>query len=125
MEFCKEEFKSEVKNNLKVLFRRSIEDASQVQLFQAVAYAVKDYIVDMWMETHKQYEKQDAKTVYYLSMEFLMPALPGRADRAVPSRKQNPPDAASIPPVVSSAIPTPSLAPPSLPSDRRQRASFP
>ena len=72
MEFCKEEFKSEVKNNLKVLFRRSIEDASKVQLFQAVAYAVKDYIVDMWMETHKQYEKQDAKTVYYLSMEFLM-----------------------------------------------------
>ena len=72
MEFSKEEFKKEVTNNLKVLFRRSIEDASQVQLFQAVAYAVKDYIVDMWMETHKQYEKQDAKTVYYLSMEFLM-----------------------------------------------------
>ena len=72
MEFCKEEFKKEVTNNLKVLFRRGIEDASQVQLFQAVAYAVKDYIVDMWMETHKQYEKQDAKTVYYLSMEFLM-----------------------------------------------------
>ncbi len=72
MEFCKEEFKKEVTDNLKVLFRRSIEDASQVQLFQAVAFAVKDYIVDMWMETHKQYEKQDAKTVYYLSMEFLM-----------------------------------------------------
>ena len=72
MTFCKEEFKKEVTNNLKVLFRRSIDDASQVQLFQAVAYAVKDYIVDMWMETHKQYEKQDAKTVYYLSMEFLM-----------------------------------------------------
>lgn len=72
MTFHKEEFKKEVTNNLKVLFRRSIEDASQVQLFQAVAFAVKDYIVDMWMETHKQYEKQDAKTVYYLSMEFLM-----------------------------------------------------
>ncbi len=72
MEFCKEEFKKEVTNNLKILFRRSIEDASQVQLFQAVAFAVKDYIVDMWMETHKQYEEQDAKTVYYLSMEFLM-----------------------------------------------------
>ena len=72
MEFCKEDFKKQVTNNLKVLFRRSIEDASKVQLFQAVAYAVKDYIVDMWIETHKQYEKQDAKTVYYLSMEFLM-----------------------------------------------------
>ena len=72
MKFCKEEFKQEVKDNLKTLFRRSIEDATQVQLFQAVAFAVKDYIVDMWMETHKQYEVQDAKTVYYLSMEFLM-----------------------------------------------------
>ncbi len=72
MKFCKEEFKQEVKDNLKTLFRRSIEDATQVQLFQAVAFAVKDYIVDMWMETHKQYEEKDAKTVYYLSMEFLM-----------------------------------------------------
>ncbi len=72
MKFCKEEFKQEVKDNLKTLFRRSIEDATQVQLFQAVAFAIKDYIVDMWMETHKQYEEQDAKTVYYLSMEFLM-----------------------------------------------------
>ena len=72
MEFRKEEFKQEVKDNLKTLFRRSIKDATQVQLFQAVAFAVKDYIVDMWMETHKQYEEQDAKTVYYLSMEFLM-----------------------------------------------------
>ncbi len=72
MTFNKEEFKLEVKDNLKTLFRRSIEDATQVQLFQAVAFAVKDYIVDMWMETHKQYEEQDAKTVYYLSMEFLM-----------------------------------------------------
>jgi len=72
MTFHKEEFKQEVKDNLKTLFRRSIEDATQVQLFQAVAFAVKDYIVDMWMETHKQYEEQDAKTVYYLSMEFLM-----------------------------------------------------
>ena len=72
MTFSKEEFKQEVKDNLKTLFRRSIEDATQVQLFQAVAFAVKDYIVDMWMETHRQYEQQDAKTVYYLSMEFLM-----------------------------------------------------
>ncbi|MCH5273544.1 MAG: glycogen/starch/alpha-glucan phosphorylase [Lachnospiraceae bacterium] len=72
MEFRKEEFKKEVTNNLKALFRRGIEDATRVQLFQAVAFAVKEYIVDMWMETHKQYEKQDAKIVYYLSMEFLM-----------------------------------------------------
>ena len=72
MEFNKEGFKKDVVYNLKALFRKSIEDATQIQLFQAVAFSVKDYIIDMWMETHKQYEKDDVKTVYYLSMEFLM-----------------------------------------------------
>lgn len=72
MVFSKEDFKKDVIYNLKTLYRRNIEDATQVQLFQAVAFSVKDYIIDMWMATHKQYEKQDAKTVYYLSMEFLM-----------------------------------------------------
>ena len=72
MEFKKEKFKKEVEDNLKMLFRRTVEDASQQQLFQAVAYAIKDYIVDLWMATYKEQEKQDAKTVYYLSMEFLM-----------------------------------------------------
>ena len=41
-------------------------------MFQAVSYAIKDMIVDNWMTTQKQYEKDDPKTVYYLSMEFLM-----------------------------------------------------
>jgi len=72
MAFNKEAFKKDVVYNLKALFRRSIDDATQVQMFQAVAFSVKDYIIDMWMETHKQYEEKDAKTVYYLSMEFLM-----------------------------------------------------
>lgn len=56
---------------MKVLFRKSIEEADKQQIFQAVSYAVKDFIVDQWMATHKTYEEQDAKTVYYLSMEFL------------------------------------------------------
>ncbi|MBO5198030.1 MAG: glycogen/starch/alpha-glucan phosphorylase [Lachnospiraceae bacterium] len=89
MEFNKEEFKSKVVENLKVLFRRSVEDANQQQIFQAVAYAVKDNIVDQWIATHKEYEKQDVKTVYYLSMEFLMGRALGniiinlRADKAI------------------------------------------
>lgn len=56
---------------MKVLFRKSIKEADDQQLFQAVSYAVKDIIVDQWMATHKKYEEKDAKTVYYLSMEFL------------------------------------------------------
>ena len=71
-EISKEEFKQSVVDNLKVLFRRSVEDADQQQLFQAVAYATKDIIIDQWMASHKEFEKQDKKIVYYLSMEFLM-----------------------------------------------------
>ncbi len=61
-----------MKSNLRALFRKDIDEATGQQIFQAVAYATKDYIVDMWIATHKKYEEQDAKTVYYLSMEFLM-----------------------------------------------------
>lgn len=68
----KEEFKKDVIDYVKVLYRKSIEEANQQQLFQAVSYAVKDIVVDQWIATHKEYEKQDVKTVYYLSMEFLM-----------------------------------------------------
>ena len=71
-EISKEEFKKNVTDNLKVLFRRSVEDADQQQLFQAVAYATKDIVIDQWMASLKQIEKEDKKIVYYLSMEFLM-----------------------------------------------------
>ena len=70
--FNKEEFKKTVKNNVKRLYRRTIDEASQQQLFQAVSYAVKDEIIDKWLLTQEQYKKDDPKTVYYMSMEFLM-----------------------------------------------------
>ena len=70
--FDKEAFKKEVINNVKNLFRKNIEDADAQQVFQAVAYAVKDDIIDRWIATQKEYEKENVKTVYYLSMEFLM-----------------------------------------------------
>ncbi len=64
-------FKKSVEDYLKTLFRKSVDEASQLQIFQAVAYSVKELIVDEWFSTHKEYEKQDVKTVYYMSMEFL------------------------------------------------------
>ena len=70
-ELNKEEFKKEVEDYVKVLFRKSIKEANNQQLFQAVSYAVKDFIVDQWMASQKEYEKKDVKSVYYLSMEFL------------------------------------------------------
>ena len=71
-QFDKEHFKREVESNVKNLYRKTISEATPKQVFQAVAYAVKDVIVDEWIATHKQYDKQDAKMVYYMSMEFLM-----------------------------------------------------
>ncbi len=70
--FNKVAFKEAVVDNVKNLFRRTIDEATPEQVFQAVAFAVKDIIIDEWIATHKEYEKQDAKTLYYLSMEFLM-----------------------------------------------------
>ena len=70
--FSKEEFKKEVNDYVKVVSRKNIEEASQQEIYQGVAYALKDCIIDQWIATHKEYEKQDVKTVYYLSMEFLM-----------------------------------------------------
>ena len=70
--FDKELFKKTVKNNVKRLYRKTIEEATEQQLFQAVAYAVKDDIMDNWIATQEQYKKDDPKTVYYMSMEFLM-----------------------------------------------------
>ena len=72
MEFDKEDFKKQVVSNVKNMYRKTIDEASKQQVFQAVAYTVKDYIIDRWIATHKEFEKEDAKTVYYMSMEFLM-----------------------------------------------------
>ncbi|MCI8551206.1 MAG: glycogen/starch/alpha-glucan phosphorylase [Lachnospiraceae bacterium] len=71
-QFDKEQFKREVESNVKNLYRKTISEATPKQVFQAVAYAVKDVIIDEWIATHKQYDKQDVKMVYYMSMEFLM-----------------------------------------------------
>ena len=70
--FDKKKFKEMVNYNVKSLFRKEIEEASKQEVFQAVSYAIKDIIVDNWMQTQKEYEKQDPKMVYYMSMEFLM-----------------------------------------------------
>lgn len=72
MGFNKEEFKKSVLYNVKNLFRRTMDEATPAQVFQAVSYAVKDVIIDEWIASQKTYAREDAKTVYYLSMEFLM-----------------------------------------------------
>ena len=72
VKFDKELFKRSVLYNVKTLYRQNMEEATPQQIFQAVSYAIKDQIVDTWMKTQEAYEEKDPKTVYYLSMEFLM-----------------------------------------------------
>ncbi len=72
MGFDKESFKKSVILNMKNIYRKTVEEATMEQMYQAVAYAVKDVIIDEWIATHKEYERKDVKTLYYLSMEFLM-----------------------------------------------------
>ena len=72
LKFDKELFKRSVVYNVKTLYRKDLEEATPQQVFQAVSLAIKDQIMDGWIETQKAYEKQDPKMVYYMSMEFLM-----------------------------------------------------
>ncbi|SKC04447.1 starch phosphorylase [Lachnospiraceae bacterium] len=70
--FDKAKFKEAIESNLRMLFRKTVREADEQQIFQAVCYTVKDTIIEKWMETQEVYEQEDPKTVYYLSMEFLM-----------------------------------------------------
>ena len=72
LKFDKAAFKKEVEANVKTLYRKTLKEANQQQIFQAVSYAIKDTIIDNWLETQKAYDEQDPKIVYYMSMEFLM-----------------------------------------------------
>ena len=70
--FEKKAFKKEVEHNVKTLYRKTVDEATPQQLFQAVSFAVKEAIIDDWIATQNQFKKDDPKTVYYMSMEFLM-----------------------------------------------------
>ncbi len=68
----KVELKKSIQDNMRRLFRKELEEATPQEQYQAVSYAVKDAIVDHWIQTQKKYTEEDPKIVYYMSMEFLM-----------------------------------------------------
>ena len=70
--FDKKAFKKQIKENVKLLYRKEFEEANNQEIYQAVALAVKDEVIDNWLATQKTMEKEDPKTVFYMSMEFLM-----------------------------------------------------
>ena len=70
--FAKDAFIRDVQENVKNLYRKTLEEAGQQEIFQAVCYTVKDTIIDDWLATRKAFEREDPKILYYMSMEFLM-----------------------------------------------------
>ncbi len=70
--FNKTTFKRDVQENVRRLFRKELDEANPQEQFQAVSYAVKEAIIDNWIATQRQFDKDDPKIVYYMSMEFLM-----------------------------------------------------
>lgn len=68
----KETLKKMIRENVKTLYRKTLEAASAEEVYQAAVFAVRDVITDKWMKTHDEYYEKDVKVVYYLSMEFLM-----------------------------------------------------
>ncbi|HJV34761.1 MAG TPA: glycogen/starch/alpha-glucan phosphorylase [Geomonas sp.] len=46
--------------------------ATKYDSFNALAYAVRDHLVERWLDTQQAYYNLDNKRVYYISMEFLM-----------------------------------------------------
>ena len=72
VKFDKDMFKRSVTYNVRTMYRREMDEATPQQVFQAAGYALKDQVIDNWMRTQKAFDDQNPKTVYYLSMEFLM-----------------------------------------------------
>lgn len=70
--FEKETFIKDVKSTVKSLFRKNLSEASQQEIYQAVSFVIKEVIIDQWLATQKTMEATDPKTVYYMSMEFLV-----------------------------------------------------
>ena len=59
-------------HRMKHTVARDQETATDFDVYQALAYAVRDRLTDRWFETQTAYYVADAKRVYYLSLEFLL-----------------------------------------------------
>lgn len=79
MQINKEDFKKQLVENLRILSRKTIDNASNENIYQALVFTIRDLVSDKWISTHDTYNKEDCKIVYYLSMEFLMGRFLGNA----------------------------------------------
>ncbi|MBQ9633118.1 MAG: glycogen/starch/alpha-glucan phosphorylase, partial [Lachnospiraceae bacterium] len=64
--------KKTIKNNVRRMYRKDFDEASNQEIYQALSLAVKDIVVEDWIATQKAIHEQKPTIVYYMSMEFLM-----------------------------------------------------
>ncbi len=75
----KDDFKNKIEENIKVLSKCTIKNATSEQVYEAVSFTIRQHIAEAWMKTRETYAKENTKMVYYLSMEFLMGRFLGNA----------------------------------------------
>ncbi len=68
----KEAILASLKHHLIHSNSKYLPNATTRDWFQTTAYAVRDRMVERWMETMQRYYEQDSKRIYYLSLEFLV-----------------------------------------------------
>lgn len=66
------EVKSAIQRQLRLILARDLGSATKAELWKATSLAVREMMVDRFIETQKEHSKQDTRRVYYLSLEYLM-----------------------------------------------------
>ena len=66
------EVKNAIQRQLRLILARDLGSGSKAELWKATSLAVREMMVDRFIETQKEHSKQDTRRVYYLSLEYLM-----------------------------------------------------
>lgn len=72
-----QEIYDEITGKIMRYFGKTIEDATEMMVYKACAYTVRDEIMRKWQQSHAAVKEMQAKKLYYLSSEFLMGRLLG------------------------------------------------
>ena len=67
-----EEMKESIRRQLRLTLARHLDNATPRELWMATCLAVREKIIDRFIETQSAHNERDARRVYYLSLEYLM-----------------------------------------------------
>ena len=72
MNIDKKELKGSIIKKVRSQYGKTLEEAHEFELYNAVSRAAMDFVVEQWYNTKKTYAKKQVKQAYYFSAEFLM-----------------------------------------------------